>query len=70
MKDVAEVVAFVVAMMHVAEMFLLRPVLSVEVIRDCVDAVDYAVAVGFWFHLCLISAHQKAPWPTAAILVD
>lgn len=69
MKDVAEVVAFVVAM-RVAEKFLLLSLLSVEVTRDYVDAVDYAVAVGFYFHLCLISAHQEVPWPTAAILGD
>lgn len=60
MTDIVEVVAFVVA---VAE-------LSVEVIQDCIDAADYAVAVGFYFHLCLVSAHQEAPWPTAAILCD
>lgn len=43
MKDVAAVVAFVVAV-AVAEMSLLLPLLSVEVIEDCVDC---AVAVGF-----------------------
>lgn len=65
MIDEAVVVAFVVAV-HVAEMSLLLLLLSVEVIEDCVDSVDCAVAVGFYFHICLVAAHQEAPWPPAA----
>lgn len=61
------VVAFVVAL-HVAEMLLLLLLLSVEVIEGCVDAVDCAVAVAFYFHLCLVAAHQEAPWPPVALL--
>lgn len=69
MKDVAAVVAFEVAV-HVAEMFprLLLLLLSVEVIEDCVVAVDCTVAVGFCFHLCLVATHQEAPWPPVATL--
>lgn len=61
MKDEAAVVAFVVAV-HGAKRSLLLLLLSVEVIEDCVDAVDCAVAVRFYFHLCLVAAHQEAPW--------
>lgn len=62
MKGVAAVVAFVVAV-HVAEMSPLLLLLSAEVIEGCVDVVDCAAAVGFCFHLCLVAAHQEAPWP-------
>lgn len=68
MKDVAAVVAFDVAE-HFVEMFLLLLVLlSVEVIEDCADTVDCAVAVVFCFHLCLVVVHREAPWPPVATL--